>query len=424
MKQRARMGRRNVIRPKPVQKIELSEKHSALRLALTILFLVVGAAAIAIGVASLFGGADSGWREIQVSSNQTNCGGDFSLLYRLGSEGISASAENRAVTAAYSSAAEKAYQLFTSDQEFEGVPNVAYLNSHPNEEVEVDKGLYRAFSQIQEAGDRSLYLGPVYAQYDDLFNCTDDSQTRDYDPYVNPEVAAEYAQAAEYANDRNHVDLELLGENRVRLKISEEYRSWAEEHFDGGYLDFFWMKNAFIADYLADALAEGGYVHGYLSSYDGFVRNLDESGESYSLSLYDRVGKEICPAGSMEYAGPAALVYLRDYPVSSRDSWRYYQYQNGEIRTSFLDAADGLCKSARGDLVCYAKEGGCAQVLLKMIPVYIADSFREEQIGALLEQGVYSVYCKDRKILYNDPEVKFSGLYQDEEIRYEAELLK
>lgn len=423
MARRTRASIREPIRPKPVEKVELSEKHIKLRAALTILFLLVGAVFIAFGVSSCFS-ADSGWAEIKASSNETDCSGDFTLLYRLGAGDVSAGSENRALTALYSKASVTAYQLFTADEEFENVCNVAYINRHPNETIQVDPGLYRAFSEVCRSGDRSLYLAPVYYRYDDLFSCTDDSQTADFDPYQNPQVAQEYAEAAAWAKNTDAVDLKLLGGNQVCLHVSDEYLDWAEKNRAGGFIDFFWMKNAFIADYLANALIDGGYTHGCLTSFDGFARNLDESGEFYSFSLYDRAGQDVRPAAVMEYQGPKSLVYLRNYGISQLDQWHYYQYGSGEIRTPYLDVDDGLCKSSRNDLVCLSKEQSCAQVLLQIIPVYIADSFQEEAVGKWREKGISSVYCENGVIFYNDPELSFRGMYQDGTVAYRTELIK
>lgn len=60
----------------------------------------------------------------------------------------------------------------------------------------------------------------------------------------------------------------------MRLEVSEEYQNWMAENGYETYLDFYWMKNAFIVDYLADLMIENGYIRGAISSYDGFNRNL------------------------------------------------------------------------------------------------------------------------------------------------------
>ncbi len=414
-------GKQGSLRQKPVEKVELSEKHIKLRAVLTVAFLIIGIAAIVYGVSSFFG-ADAGWAEIESVSQNLHCGDDFVFLYELGRDGVSAAAEKKAVTGLYSQATTQAYKLFSNDAEFEDVQNIYTINRCPNEEIEVDEGLYRAFSLLESQGDRSLYLAPVYAQYGDLFTCNDDSQTVDYDPYVNEEVAASYREIAAFANDKASVDLELLEGNKVRLKVSQEYLDYAKENGISSFIDFFWLKNAFVADYLADFMVSGGFTHGCISSYDGFARNLDGSGTPYSLGLYDRSEGALYPAAVMEYTGPAAAVSLRNYPLSSQGLQQYYQYDSGEIRTSYLDVKDGLCKSSRDGLTCYGKEKSCAQLLLRMIPIYIADSFQKEQLAALKEEEIYSVYCENRKVLYNDPTLTISNLYQAD-VRYEAELV-
>ena len=49
--------------------------------------------------------------------------------------------------------------------------------------------------------------------------------------------------------------------------------------------------------YLAKQLSEAGFTNGFLSSYNGFTRNLDDRGEPFSLNLLiGRVLVCICPA--------------------------------------------------------------------------------------------------------------------------------
>ncbi len=420
---RTRKSNREPAHPKPVEKVELSEKHVKLRFVLVILLALIGATGIGFGVSSLFG-ADSGWREIEAKSQELNCSDDFIFLYYLGGSGISASAENRALTLAYSEAAGEAYRLFTNDSDFDGVHNVRYINQHPNQEIQVEEALYQAFSKLEEYGDRHLYLAPVYMQYDDIFSSNDDTEAMYYDPYRNEEVAAEYADIAAYARDSASVNLDLLGDNKIRLTVSSEYLAYAEENAITSFIDFFWMKNAFIADYLAEAMISKGYTRGCLSSYDGFIRNLDDGGFKYSVNLYDRVGSAVYPAALVDYTGPMSMVYLRNYGINARDKEHYYELQDGTIRTPYLDMEDGLCKSSRSDFLCYGEQASCAEVLLQMTPIYIADSFQAEQVDALKNDGIYSVYCDNGAIFYNDPSAAFSKLYQDEAVSYQPKLVE
>ena len=145
----------------------------------------------------------------------------------------------------------------------------------------------------------------------------DDVQLADFDPRLSPEVAREYREYAAFASDPQAVRVELLGEGRVRLFVSREYLEFARREGVECFIDFEWMRNAFIIDYLARELAAQGYTSGVLVSYDGFVRCLDGSGEGYSLSVYDRSGEDVRAVALMGYQGPMSIAALRDYPVNA-----------------------------------------------------------------------------------------------------------
>lgn len=411
MKRTAR-DRRGTPRPKPVERIELNEDHVGRRLVIAGALLILGAGLLAYAVMGLLA-PETGWQTIQASSSAgPTCAGDFTLLYE-----VRSTQEAKGVTALYTSICQKAFQLFHSGEAFEDVTNLHTINSRPNEVLEVDGALYEAFALVTGNGRRELYLGPVYSRYGDLFFCQDDVQLVDFDPRLSEEVRREYEEILTYANDPHAIRLELLGENRVRLNVSEEYLAWAEG--DVPFIDFAWMENAFVADYLAAGLAAEGYTRGTLSSYDGFTRNLD-SGE-YAYPLYHREGDTIYSAAELQYRGPMSLVRMRDYPLGGQDFQRYYELRTGEIRTFYLDTADALCKSAVDTLVCYSGEKGCAQLLLEMIPVYIADAFREEAVAALAGKGIQSIYCRDTVVLHTDPAAILTNFYGTEKFRYTAE---
>lgn len=393
---------------KPVQKIELSEKHMGPRIAIVILSLVIGAVAFAYGIKALFT-TEAGWQAISADSRaEANCSNEFVLLYNVGKNVSSAAAENKAIKALYTDVSVNAYRLFHNKQEFENVRNVYYINQHPNEEIVVDEVLYEAFALLQSYGNRNLYLAPVYTRYDDIFYCNDDSELVNFDPYLNPQVAADYKKIAEYAKDPDAVHIQLLGDNKIKLYVSDAYLKYAQENLIEVFIDFFWMKNAFIADYMADTLIARGYTAGCISSYDGFIRNLDASETSYSFNIYDQIGQSTKHLATMEYTGPKSIVYLRNYPMNSSDERYYYELDNGDIRTAYLDVQDGLCKSARSNLCSYSKDKSCAEILLQMIPIYIADDFQEEKLGTLVDVGIYSIYFKENELCSNDDTLKLT----------------
>ena len=293
------------------------------------------------------------------------------------------------------------------------------VNDAPNRVVTVDPALYEALSLIKQYGNRSLYLAPVYLEYDRIFQSASEVEAAAYDPAQTAEVAAYVGQIAAFANDPEMIDLELMDNNQVRLVVSDAYLAFSQENEITVFTDFGWMRNAFIIDYFADALIEAGFTNGFISSYDGFTRNLDTSGEMFSLNLFDRQDSSIYLPGTMQYSKPISIVFLRDYPMSQRDSFHYYTFTNGRIVSSYLDAADGMSKCAVDSLTGYSYNAGCAQILLQQIPVFIADSWNEASVSAMAQSGVYSIWFEGTSVYCNDADMSIQ-LNSDSGIDYQV----
>ena len=405
-----------------MERIELDEEHLGRRFLAAGTLLIVGATLIAFGVMRFLTPA-SGWQAIQASgTGEPSCAEEFTFLYEAAS-----SEDAKAAAALYTSACQRAYRLFLCQEVVEGVVNVHTLNHRPNEALTVDPALYEALSTAVGGGRRELYLGPVYARWSDLFFCQEDAQLAAYDPRLSEDVAREYRGVLAFANDPGAVDLEFLGENRVRLRVSEDYLAYAEREGIDRFLDFGWMKNAFAADLIAEELAAGGITRGVLSSFDGFTRNLDGREGTYDYPLYHRRDGKVWLAGNLRYQGPKSLVCLRDFAASERDLERFYTLQNGEVRTPYLDTADALCKNALSSLVCCGGERTCGQLLMEMIPVYITDvPFGREDAAALARRGVDAVFCQGTVVYYTDPQAVLTDLTDLTEGgggRYTAELV-
>ncbi len=406
-----RKDNRDMPHLKPVEKIQLSEKHIKLRAALTVVFFIIGAAALIYGFISLLGGGDGGWREITASnSGEEHCAGEFVFRYDLEGNGAQVRNLSRELTDAYTEIMIYAYRVFDSRYFAEEMHNIHTINSQPGEVLTVEPALYRAFELLEENGRREMYLAPLYVQYGNLFSSESDTQAAEFDPFVNPETADYYRELAAYAADPQAVELELLGNWQVRLDISEEYARYAQENGITEYIDLGWMRNAFIIDYAAQALTERGYTRGVLASYDGFTRNLDRREENYAYNLFDRREMTIYEAGIWQYRGPVSMVFLRDYPMNELDVMQYYELENGEIRFPYVDIASGLCRASAHNLVGYSYGESCAEVLVSLMPVYIGDDLDTGALRRLAEEGIYSIYCQDRIICHTEESAEIGSL--------------
>ena len=151
---------------------------------------------------------------------------------------------------------------------------------------------------------------------------------------------------------------------------------------------------------------------------------MDTSENSYSFNIYDRVDETLYPAGVMQYQGANSLVYFRDHMLSDMDWQHYYALANGEVRTSYVDVADGVSKAATDSYYVYAKDMSCAEVLLQAIPVYVTEEWSEDAVAGLAAAGIYSVYAEDGVVKYNDTSLVVTELLDEEEMKYTAELVK
>ena len=301
----------------------------------------------------------------------------------------------------------KGYRLFNIDESFDDVTNLYDINQHPNEVMTVDPVLYDALKKVSDANCREIYLGPLYASLENLCMSNDDAVAAQFDPEKDDDAAEEAAAVAAFAQNPDDISMEFPGENQVCLHVSDAYQAYAAEMGYTAYLDFFWMKNAFLIDYLADTIRGEGYQLGIISSKDGFVRCLDETGEKeYQYPLYHLSGNEIQSHGTMTYEGPKSIVFFHAYQAGSPDTYRYYQYQDKTMRTPYLSASDGKDHTAASELLVYSGEYGCADTLLAALSDYQAESLSGESLKTLASQKIYSVWFENNEIQTTDE--KFS----------------
>lgn len=393
-------------RPKPVQKVQLSEKNVGRRIVLVVLLLAIGSGFLVYGFMNLLRG-DSGWREISVKAGaELNCSEDFTLKYNVGASGVSAGGEAKALSLLYTDAAVKGYRLFNIDESFDDLTNLYDVNHHPNEVLTVDPVLYDALKKVSDTGCREIYLGPLYASFENLCTSNDDAIAAQFDPEKNDDAAEEAAAVAAFAQNPDDISLEFSGENQVCLHVSDAYLAYASEMGYSAYVDFFWMKNAFLIDYLADTIRGEGYQLGIISSKDGFVRCLDETGgKSYQYPLYHLSGNEIRSYGVMTYEGPKSIVFFHAYQAGSPDAYRYYQYQDKTMRTPYLSAADGKDHTAASELIVYSGEYGCANTLLAAFSDYQAESLSRESLETLTSQNIYSIWFENDEMQTTDEDL-------------------
>ncbi|MCD8118558.1 MAG: hypothetical protein LUE29_03595 [Lachnospiraceae bacterium] len=448
-----------IIKPgfRRVENINLSDQNFRIRLVVVVFLIVVAVSAFMYGIYSWLS-VDAGWYEIEAgSSAETLEAQELYLYYNIGAGETGAYTEYRTLITTYTGLVDEAYKLF-SDESFDDCNNLNYLNNHINETVTVDTALYEALSLLDEYESRYIYFAPIYATYESLYSCSYDEETVNFDPAENDVIAEYFEEIVAFANDPDSVRIELLEDNQVMLVVSEEYQAYAEGNAITEYVDFFLLANAFEVDYIAEKLIADGYTAGTLSSYDGYTRTLGASGDDtisetvgvraiaapaddnssasetdtdentdatentdgtdiaaaleWSLSLSDRVDQTIYEAGNMTYSGALSVVTFRDYPVYTMDELHYYSLSDGEIRTPYIDLTDGYCKASIHNLVVFSDTAGCAELMIRTLPLYAANAFDREAVEALATDGIDSVIIEDEVISCTTDEVVFTEVHE------------
>ena len=402
---------------KELYELELSEKHVGLRVVLVIVLFGIGLAGIGFGLFSLLGEED-GWQTIELTEKSVISEDDFALNYNLGAGELSATKEKRLVENAYTELLNETYKLFDIYNSYDGIVNLYHLNRHHNEELKVSGVLYDAIEKVKAAGSRDIYLGSLQSVYRNVFLCTDDINAADSDPARNQEDAEFLKTLSMYASDPEMIDLELLGDDKVKLFVSSEYASFAAENGIEDFIDFSWLANAFIIDRVADGLAAMGYTNGFITSYDGYVRYLNPDVNSYAAEITDRVGNAVYPAATIEYTGTRSLVQLRSYPMNSRAASDFYTYSDGEFASRYIDAKDGRYKSSINDIMAYSDTEKCADIALALSPIFVADELDIDLVDGAKARGINFVWCENRALIYNDANLKIQYLYDLDGITY------
>ncbi len=402
-----------------ITNIEVSDKNVKVRAVLVILLLALGLGLLSYGIYALVT-KEPGWYTIELTEGYTDLNNELIFNYRIGDGEVSAADEHKAVSTLYAAEVSRVYRLLDIYQGYEDVVNLYTLNQYPGETFEVDPVLYEAFSLMEETGSRIPYMAPVFSMYRNLFSSQTDAEAGLIDPHTDEETREYLGQVMAYAADPAMIRVELLENHAVSLYISDEYRAFLREHEITDYIDFGWLTNALIVDHVADVMISRGFTAGNITSYDGYTRNFDFSGEYYGFNIFDRKGSNVYPAAVAQYRGQISMVFLRDYPLSMQDMTVYYAYEDGRYVHRYANPATGIYESSLRNLVSYSYDAGCAEVAIRMADVFISEAFNEGKVEEMSKDRVYTIWCLDETVCYNDEALILRDFYEDETLSYEG----
>lgn len=396
--------------PKPVKKIELNEKNVKLRFILFILsFLVVVACAILIFV-NLFK-KESGFTTIEAYPT-INMQNDFVFSYDVGNTDLSITEEINNLSNKYTSLLEFSYIQFDIYADHDQ-KNINYINNHINQDIQISELLYDSIEDVVNENEKLLYLAPIYAYYNDMFSTELDLNM--LDPYQNINVQNYFKDILDYINS-NSIKINLLSNNTINLYVSEDYINYLNENDVFYYIDFGFLKNSFIIDYIAENLLLAGYNKGNIKSYDGYFINLDSSLDyNFVIDVLDNVnnfGSRVC---NFTVKGKTSVVQFRNFMYYQNDIYRYVKMPDNSYRHIYIDYNDGLSKSSTNSLTSYSTELSCSEIALKTYRGFISDNF-----SLPTTDQIKQVWIVNTSIYYNDQSISLQNLYDINNVKYEG----
>ncbi len=366
---------------------------------------------------------DPGWTEIEANhSEEPTCAGDFVFYYNVGADGSSPAEQFKTLAAIYGDAAIRAEKLFSATVADDEIHGLEMLNANVNKPVVLEKEVYDALALLQKNKSRELFLAPVYEQYSTLFFCGNDDEAAILDPRINEEQREIISDIIAYTSDPQQIDIVLGEDCHATLLVSDQYLAYAKENGIETFIDLFWMKNAFAADYMAERLAAAGFTEGYISCGDGFTRNLGGS-VSLNSSVFDRVEKTVYPAATLQFGAVKSVVVFHDFPAGRTNDALYYQYADGRMVTPYIAVSDGLCRAAVSNLTVSSDSMGCAATMLAAKQAYFSEKFQAKQLQKQLGDPYSFAFTKDSTVFFSSSGISVEKLLNDGNIAYTAKMI-
>ena len=383
-------------------------------IAIIAISVLLAAAAIITAVILISNKEDnSGWQTIDAPSVSGALKNSFILNYDL-SDGSS----KDKISDIYSEMLKLGYNLYDAGAST-AHGGVATLNKYVGQPTEISDGLYNSLVMMTEKSSRIHYLGPVYEIYKKLFNVTDPTAAPALDPKKNVELAEICNSIAAFASNDAAVKIEILGDHRVQLSVSDEYRELMQNAGLTNYIDFGWMRDAFIVDLIASELKAAGYTNGTISSYSGFTRNLDtDADQDYTFGLYDKYRNNVYLASSVSYKGALTSVTYKTFAMNKIDSQYLYEYKNGDTTHGYINVSNGMPEAACDVMVFHTKNMTCAELALTTYSYYNRPTEDQRAISGLLNRGIGAIYCDGTTIISTSDEVTIFDLFTSETVNY------
>jgi hypothetical protein len=211
---------------------------------------------------------------------------------------------------------------------------------------------------------------------------------------------------------KSDISIDFLNDYNIKLNVSDNYLNILDELSVNDILDFSYLRNAFILDYVSTQLISDGFKYGNIQSYDGYYINLDDT-YNYKYDVYDIIDKKLISTCYVDFMGKYNIVNYRNFAINNMD-YNRFRLEDDKLTSLYINPNDGKNYESIKNLTSYSKTKSLVDIVLETKDIYINNNFNENNIS------IESIWLKDRSINYNDKNLTLNNIYSKNDVSYKV----
>ena len=338
-------------------------------------------------------------------------GADYGLFYYLDGTSGEINLKLQEMQATYAEILSNEFALTDEEEEYAGYVSIAKINKSPNTEVSIPNELYTlledVYQKTNESENYSIFAEPLYAFWYHSFGLLDLETKINRDPLYN-EISQQYLDAfSSIIKDRNEVDLLFLGNNTVKLVVSDHYKALCEEYeINTPYIGLNTLKTSYVIRNVMAELTNRGLNKGILISKDGIISQ-GSGVDAMSYSFYESNKDSINYVGQSNIGSNSSGANFHYFDLNQYQYPLYYEFEKDGVtyyRSLHIDISTGiptnnyystqvLSKNTNPVSSCYINNELVNKNTIEEIKTYLTSHHYEEEM-------VLIDFHKDDKIIY------------------------
>ena len=322
-------------------KIQVSEKHVGLRIAVTAVAFVIAVVAFTWGVLSI-GRKEPGYQTIEAKVDAEAITYNNAVLYRYWFDGKSNEIKGgvRSLVLVYTPILSAAYKQLDHQNTYLGQVSIGAINQNMGKVVTVSPELYAvlkdAYAKTLEGKGFNMFAGALYAEWKSIQILEDPEE---FDPINNEDEAERLHAIAAVVSDLSNFNLEFLDDSTCSLRFStaSAYEEFCKEYEITAYaLDLNNLKDAYMLSWIGEDLVGAGYSIGHLTTPEGLALNTSPRGSlTFDMHTWES-GKDTVYA-SVELDGVFSAASFTAYSMGSDFGYNL----DNHFRHLFFDVRTG-----------------------------------------------------------------------------------